>query len=746
MTTATIDIPIWKYLNGGLSIIPVNPQTKRPLGQWKQFQERIPTSMEVEGWLSDGLQSIAVVCGAVSGGLEILDIDDNSNETPYTANDFWYPLRDAIGHLIEQYNLPVWRTGGNGYQFAYRCEQVDGNLKLAWVPNEAQTHGRSVAIETRGQGGYAVVPPSLHPSGQRYELLSGDLCNVPTIPVAVREEILSGARSLCLMPYTKCEVLSVRQEAILRHQNDGTSVIDAFNQRHNIGDLLAQHGYTEGHRGRYSRPGQPDSMGVVVVDDISFHWSSNDPLHRVNGSGRPLPIDAFNVYTEFEHNGDVRKAIKSAAEAMGMAHEPGQRQKIPTIEWTTTPEEEGERNPLDVDIKDDLNLGWIDDCTAFMHELTGSQVNFNRLTAIVTAATAIQRKARVNMSFGSIYPNCYGCIVAPSTSYRKSTAAGQAPKFLNTAMLDDLMIPAHGSTEGLMQQLSETPNALMLRDEIAPMLASDRVKYLKDLKQVLTELYGCEPVKRRLRTEEVKIHSPYLNILGATTPEKFYSSTTPGDWADGFLPRFLWALPEGEPYWDAMPTMMSIDTIARMQQMVVPLMKFEQKKETDFILQGESLSMWSAWKIAGEKAAFKADDENAAAIIGRYGIYAMKFSLILASVNDSWGIITEETMQTAIHLADNYKAVAYQLLSEADNHKVTGSNIMKCFTVIQRKSAELGRGVTPREVGQYTSLRKKQYQPCLDKLDDIGAVMWKKVGRTKQYITTIDELQPRKWN
>lgn len=319
----TIDKLIWRYLGAGLSVIPVSEQNKRALGEWKQYQSHLATSVEVDTWLENGLQSMAVICGAVSGGLEILDFDDNSSAapTPYSANDFWYPFRDAAQPIIDQYQLPIWRTGGGGYQLAYRCEQVEGNLKLAWVPDDTQLHGRSIAIETRGEGGYALVPPSLHPSGLRYEMLSGDLASVPTIPVAAREALLQAAKSLDLMPYTKNEVHSVRTEA--RHGRQGTedSVIDAFNERHQITDLLSRYGYTEGYRGRYSRPGQPDSMGVVVLiaDNISFHWSSNDPLHRVNGTGRPLPVDPFNVHCDLGYAGDVRAATKAAAAILGMA-------------------------------------------------------------------------------------------------------------------------------------------------------------------------------------------------------------------------------------------------------------------------------------------------------------------------------------------------------------------------------------------------------------------------------------------
>ncbi|MEZ4672786.1 MAG: bifunctional DNA primase/polymerase [Caldilineaceae bacterium] len=148
--TACVKFPIAEYIDAGLSVIPVSSRNKRPLGPWKHYQTRKPDIDEIGRWSNGGFDSMAVVCGNASDRLEIIDIDDNST-AGYTADDFWYPLRDAIGHIIEQYNFPLWRTGGNGYQLAYRCETIDGNLKLAWVPDDTQPHGRSITIETRAR-------------------------------------------------------------------------------------------------------------------------------------------------------------------------------------------------------------------------------------------------------------------------------------------------------------------------------------------------------------------------------------------------------------------------------------------------------------------------------------------------------------------------------------------------------------------------------------------------------------------
>lgn len=305
-----------RYLAGGLSLVPCG-QDKRPVIKWKEYQQRTPTPAELDRWLQTDAEAFAAVCGQVSGGLEIIDFDNNADALPmaYSAIDFYDAWRDEVGALVDHYGLVVQRTGGGGFQVAYRCPTPSPNQKLAWVQDEAQEHGRSIAIETRGEGGYALVAPSLHPSGNFYRTLAGDFAAVPIIPQEIRDRLIEAARALDLMPYTAQEVTQVKAANRTTRYPDQISIIDTYNDQHRIADVLAAHGYTRGRNGRYSRPGKDDSLGVAVIEreNISFHWSSNDPLNKTNAAGKPVPIDPFNVFTLFDHRGDVREAVKDAA-------------------------------------------------------------------------------------------------------------------------------------------------------------------------------------------------------------------------------------------------------------------------------------------------------------------------------------------------------------------------------------------------------------------------------------------------
>lgn len=345
MKHSLFDKAIWLYWEGGISLVPINTKTKRPAGwllpqarndqgeplfyrkaddgsllvttertdspkgTWEPFQQERPTADVIRYWLNNNIGSVAVIGGPVSGGAEIIDFDVDGY---YEA---WANLTGG-----DSANLPMQRTGGGGIQLAWRCPLPEGNQKLAWHPDESAHSGRRVAIETRGEKGYALLPPSLHPSGRYYELLRGRFSQIPTIEQDHRNFLLTCARSLCKAPKTRQE-LQAEQRGYRRGEKrelTGDSVIDAFNEHYNLEAMLQKYNYTRLNNGRYSRPGKADSAGVVILDSgKSYHMSSNDPLDS-DSHGKHQPRSPFDYYVMFEYNGDYRAAVKAAAQLLGM--------------------------------------------------------------------------------------------------------------------------------------------------------------------------------------------------------------------------------------------------------------------------------------------------------------------------------------------------------------------------------------------------------------------------------------------
>jgi hypothetical protein len=98
-----------------------------------------------------------------------------------------------------------------------------------------------------------------------------------------------------------------------------TSVIDAYNDAVPIGAALDAAGYDVAGR-QFRRPGKTDRgfSGIIRPNKqgrlVSAHWSTNDVLNSQRfGNGSCDIHDAFDVFTHFEHGGDVGGAVKAAA-------------------------------------------------------------------------------------------------------------------------------------------------------------------------------------------------------------------------------------------------------------------------------------------------------------------------------------------------------------------------------------------------------------------------------------------------
>jgi hypothetical protein len=297
-------------LESGITPLPVNQGDKRPdtrlIPEWRSLQSSRPTTATVNEWLDGGMSAVAVVCGAASGGLFGIDFD---------APRLYEAWRIAVGSLAD--NLYVEQSPSGGYHVFMRCPDTGGNAKLAWVPDDTDPTGRTIGIETRGEGGYMVVAPS-----PGYRVVQGDPANIPVVPQALADALLAAARKLDEVPFTRQErerrdkiaELAVRDRAQKRQARAGQeSPVEAFNRVNDIRALLDKYGYTPGPGGYYTRP-HGETPSVKVLDGRSIHWSSDDPLNDGSGKNGCGVHDGFDLYVHHEHGGEFSAAVRAAAQ------------------------------------------------------------------------------------------------------------------------------------------------------------------------------------------------------------------------------------------------------------------------------------------------------------------------------------------------------------------------------------------------------------------------------------------------
>jgi hypothetical protein len=253
-------------VGAGLSPIPIGANKRPAIASWKSYQTRLPTSEEWTAWVASRRCGLAIVLGLVSGNAEAIDVDDLSVLQP------WYDLVEAMAPGLVA-RLVIVKTPTDGRHLYYRAPVIASNQKLA-VDAQRQT-----MIETRGEGAYALIPPSpawCHPNHKPYALLQGDLAKIPTITPDERAILLTCARAF--NEYVAPErIWTPREWSTATGDRPG----DLFAAQASWEDILLPHGWrVDGHRGevtRWRRPGKKIGISATTghCGDHLYVFSSN---------------------------------------------------------------------------------------------------------------------------------------------------------------------------------------------------------------------------------------------------------------------------------------------------------------------------------------------------------------------------------------------------------------------------------------------------------------------------------------
>lgn len=244
------------YKSLGYSVIAVGAN-KQSIHSWKKYQNFIIDDYTLkEVFTRPAAWGIAIVCGMVSGNLEVIDLDEKNNLDGNLLEQFLTKVIDFDAGLHSR--LTIAATKNNGYHFFYKCIEIGNNCHLARRPCSnieiAGNHNQKVKvlIESKSEGGYVIVYPT---SG--YLFIQNDLENLPTISPSERMVLLEIARSF--NKYQEPEPVSNNYSYIFYGRE---SPFNDYNARGDIIALLERHGWkvvrTTSMKTYFKRPGDTD--------------------------------------------------------------------------------------------------------------------------------------------------------------------------------------------------------------------------------------------------------------------------------------------------------------------------------------------------------------------------------------------------------------------------------------------------------------------------------------------------------
>ena len=535
------------YYDSGLNVLPALKEQKRPVGRWKEFAKNRPKFDVAFPPNGKSFDALAVVCGATSGGLEIIDFDLSGRLYP--------AFRDKVGDLIGA--LVVETTQRGGVHVAFRSASCARNQKLASVFD-------GCAIETRGEGGICIVAPT-----PGYELLYGAWTSVPTISDDQRAFLFGSARSLDETP-TEEPVSSVElpQAPPSSPPRYGESPADYVKRIEAGKEALCRHGWTwlydDSTWEYWARPNQP------VAGKVGGEWHKEDGyFHVFTSSAAPLEMGKnyshLQLIATLDFGGDVSAASKHW---IGLTSKPKTNRVIETVDSDYGDVEGGN---FDSDeffcepVKPDPTAeavefpealykcgGMIEEIQALANDLAiRPQPEGSFLGALCSMSYLAGRSLALNYASTLVTPNIYGLFLAPSGMGKEAIrrVASEIAKAYNPG---EPAPESFASVQALQNMIARVRKIYWIHDEFGRDLAvMSNSKNNSNVAGVITEslkLYSNANNRSylpKLIAQEAKgvkrpepVDRPSLTIFATGNPREYYDAASDALLRNGYVARF----------------------------------------------------------------------------------------------------------------------------------------------------------------------------------------------------------------
>lgn len=475
----------------GWPVFPVHAKGKAPL-TIKGFKEATKDEKIIRAWWARWPNANIGVPAGPSSGLAILDVDQPLGPTSLQAYiDLNGPIPDTLESI----------TGGGGKQYFFRF--------LEGFKNSAGNLGRN--LDTRGEGGYVVVPPSIHPSLKAYEweLSSGPGTALADLPPWLRP----GSSPIIPTRIEGGNLGGIFDAQVVMMKATGDPVEPGG--RNVAAASLA---------GQYVAEGD----SVQVVQAKLRAWNQTNPV--------PLPdkelehtVASIVVTHQKKHPGAVIKIAEVCDVHPDIPEiEPPKPHKFP---------EHLLKAP-----------GFVGEIVEYVLQTSYKPQPILALAnALAFFGAVVGRKVQTP---SRLRTNLY-CLGIGESGSGKDHSRKAIKAICAQAGLADQLLGGEdiSSDSAILGAVHEHPSLLFQFDEVGHMIASNNSRYAQShqraIAPLLTKLFssantiylGKEYAGRKDKRKDIE--QPNVCIYGTTVPSRLYEGLTPGEITDGFLGRML---------------------------------------------------------------------------------------------------------------------------------------------------------------------------------------------------------------
>jgi hypothetical protein len=245
-----------EYIQNDLSIFPLIPRSKKPLLiSWEQYQRRYASNEQIEEWFSNGHaeNNIAIVTGKIS---RVFALDIDGEEASNHFNKIIESFDDDVKTALE-YALCIRTGSGNtNIVIGFREEEFSStddkitNTVLWRSENRNANHNE---IRLKGEGGYIVAPPSIHP----YEIINGSIATITTLSKIQIYQLISAIKKQA--PQKKGHEVKLNEEDV----DEIVAILKPYYRHGNRND------FTMYLSGWMRKEGIPFDSAIKVVECIA---------------------------------------------------------------------------------------------------------------------------------------------------------------------------------------------------------------------------------------------------------------------------------------------------------------------------------------------------------------------------------------------------------------------------------------------------------------------------------------------
>lgn len=279
-------IPFAKaYASKGWQCFPLRPRDKTPIVRWADVATTDETMLT--GWWDNNPDAnIGIACGKRSG---IVVIDVDAGKGGYESLEV---LQDQHGRFP---STPVAQTGGGGEHIFFKHPGVE-------IRNSASR--LAPGIDVRGDGGYVVAAPSIHPNGNEYKWTvrpsETPLADLPDWIVKLLED-------------TPAEALPVSSNGIIANGARNQTLTQlAGSMRRKSFDEDAIFAALKEHNQRHCSPPLSDGEVYVIARSVA-RYEPKDPPRVIETKEMPTAFDIIDGLEE-----EIRRRQENPQDVWGI--------------------------------------------------------------------------------------------------------------------------------------------------------------------------------------------------------------------------------------------------------------------------------------------------------------------------------------------------------------------------------------------------------------------------------------------